>query len=224
MWGQKGEVRGLASCTRPTRLSEPAPPHAGSGGAGPAPSPPPLSTHTSMLYCMLALPMQVRPPPLLPHFQAHLLCCMLALDRPALALPAPLSPTLPCSLAVLYVGTGDVDALAVPVGVEDVLPSGPPVLHRVVHTIFTLPAPLFHTSVSTHSPPPPPYLGMHFSLSVRTLADCSHSLSTNATVSSPDIAPRLTWAGGLGDFYFNLISILRRREEVWITPGEARLP
>ena len=132
MWGQKGEVRGLASCTRPTRLSEPAPPHAGSGGAGPAPSPPPLSTHTSMLYCMLALPMQVRPPPLLPHFQAHLLCCMLALDRPALALPAPLSPTLPCSLAVLYVGTGDVDALAVPVGVEDVLPSGPPVLHRVV--------------------------------------------------------------------------------------------
>ena len=91
------------------------------------------------------------------------------------------------------------------------------------HTIFTLPAPLFHASVSTHSPPPP-YLGMHFSLSVRTLADCSHSLSTNATVSSPDIAPRLTWAGGLGDFYFNLISILRRREEVWITPGEARLP
>ena len=75
-----------------------------------------------------------------------------------------------------------------------------------------------------HTPPPPPYLGMHFSLSVRTLADCSHSLSTNATVSSPDIAPRLTWAGGLGDFYFNLISILRRREEVWITPGEARLP
>ena len=105
-------------------------PHAGTGDAGPAPYPPPLSPRTSVLYCMLALPMQVRPPPLLPHFHAHLLCCMLALAIPAL--PAPLSPTLPSSLAVLYVGAGDVDALPVPVGVQDVLPSGSPVLHRVV--------------------------------------------------------------------------------------------